>query len=73
MTGQGIRSPFSTLANERGLFRSDVIKAALAHAEGNAVRAADNKAQLAEERRRLAGWYADALARLEAGAAATAV
>ena len=73
MTGHGFRALFSTIANESGLHRSDVIEAALAHTEGDDVRAAYNRASYADERRRLANWYADELRRLEAGAAAKVV
>ena len=38
-----------------------------------AARAAYNRASYSDERRRLANWYADELARLEAGAAAKVV
>lgn len=73
MSGHGFRSIFSTLANESELFRPDVIEVALAHAERDSIRAAYNKATLAAARRRLAHWYADELARLEAGTAASVV
>lgn len=73
MTGHGFRALFSTIANESGLHRSDVIEAALAHTEGDDVRAAYNRASYADERRRLANWYADELARLEAGVPAKVV
>jgi len=66
-SGHGFRRMFSTLANESGLHRPDVIEAALAHKERDSTRAAYNDAKYAEERRRLANWYADELARLEVG------
>ncbi|MCC7042073.1 MAG: tyrosine-type recombinase/integrase [Burkholderiales bacterium] len=72
-SGHGFRRLFSTIANESGLHRPDVIEAALAHKEGNEIRAAYNAATYEEERRRLASWYADELARLEAGVAAKIV
>jgi integrase len=65
-TGHGFRRLFSTLANESGLHRPDVIEAALAHREQDGVRAAYNAARYVEERRRLQHWYADELLRLEA-------
>ena len=40
MTAHGFRATFSTLANESGLWNPDAIERALAHVEGNAVRAA---------------------------------
>ena len=64
---------FSTLANEAGLFRPDVIEAALAHKETDDVRAAYNGAAYLAERQQLAHWYADELARLEGGTPAKIV
>jgi integrase len=72
-SGHGFRRMFSTLANESGLHRPDVIEAALAHKERDSTRAAYNDAKYAEERRRLANWYADELARLEVGEKAKVV
>jgi len=69
-SGHGFRRMFSTLANESGLHRPDVIEAALAHKEQDNVRAAYNDAKYVEERRRLAQWYVDELALLEAGSKA---
>lgn len=65
MTGHGFRSMFSTLANESGAHRPDVVESALAHRESNAVRAAYNQAGYEKERRHLADWYVDELHRLE--------
>jgi integrase len=73
MTGHGFRQLFSTLANESGLWRPDVIEAALAHKESDAVRLAYNKAAYLGERRRLMNWWCDELARIEAGAPAKVV
>lgn len=64
----GCRAFFSTEANESGRWRQDVIEAALAHAEGNAVRAAYNRAQYERERRALMQWWADTLDALRTGA-----
>jgi integrase len=50
----GLRATFSTWANETGAARPDVIEAALAHGEANAVRAAYLRAQYFQERRELA-------------------
>ena len=72
-SGHGFRSMFSTLANESALHRPDVIESALAHKEANSVRGAYNQATYEDERRRLANWYADELARLEAGTQAKVV
>lgn len=72
-SGHGFRRMFSTLANESGLFRGDVIEAALAHKQRDDVRAAYNAAQYVDERRQLAHWYVAELARLEAGTSAKIV
>lgn len=64
-SGHGFRSMFSTLANESGLHRSDVIEAALAHKEADQARAAYNSASYEKERRALADWYAQQLTQLE--------
>jgi integrase len=52
-TVHGLRSTFSTWANETGAARPDVIEACLAHKESDRVRAAYNRAQFADERRAL--------------------
>jgi len=49
------------MANDAGQFRPDVIEAALAHSERNAVRAAYNRASYLRERRELAVWWANEL------------
>lgn len=72
-SGHGFRRLFSTIANESGKHRSDVIESALAHKEGDAARAAYNAATYEKERRHLANWYAEELARLEAGVTAKVV
>ena len=51
------RATFSTWANETNAARREVIEACLAHRESDAVRAAYNRAQFADERRALlAAW-----------------
>ncbi len=57
----GFRHFFSTMANEHGHFRPDVIEAALAHKDDNAIRAVYNRAIYLKERRELAQWWADEL------------
>lgn len=69
MTGHGFRHLFSTTANESGLFRHDVIEAALAHGDEDAIRARYNRATYESERRKLAVWWADLLMRTESNAA----
>lgn len=61
VSGHGFRGTLSTILNEKGHFRPDVIEAALAHSEKNGVRAAYNHAKYAEELRQLWQWWSDAL------------
>ena len=72
-SGHGYRTMFSTIANESGLHRSDVIEAAMSHKDSDRIRAIYNRASYAAERRQLANWYADELARLEADTAAKVI
>ena len=51
MTGHGFRAVASTLLNEIGLFRPDVIERQLAHTERNEVRVAYNRAEYLPERK----------------------
>jgi integrase len=64
MTGHGFRSVASTILNESGLFRPDVIERQLAHVEPNQVRRAYNKAQYLDERWTMMKWWADLLDKL---------
>ena len=57
----GFRSIASTLLNESGKYRAEVIESALAHVERNQVRAAYNRAEYIEERRVLMQDWADML------------
>lgn len=66
MTPHGFRSMASTLLNELG-WHPDLIELQLAHAERNKVRAAYNKAQRLDERRKMMRAYADHLDKLRAG------
>lgn len=67
MTAHGFRASFSTIANESGLWNPDAIERALAHVEGNAVRAAYSRSDFWEERVRMADWWADLLNSLRNG------
>ena len=67
MTVHGFRALASTLLNEMG-FPPDVIELQLAHAERNQVRAAYNRAQRLDERRRMMQSWADYLDGLRANA-----
>ena len=64
MTAHGFRASFSTMANESGLWNPDAIERALAHVEGNAVRAAYSRSDFWDERVRMADWWADLLDKL---------
>jgi integrase len=63
----GLRSTFSTLANEGGIF-PDVVEVCLAHQERNAVRAAYNRAKYAPQCKHALQWYADKLDQIIKGA-----
>jgi integrase len=55
----GFRATASTWANDSGKHRGDVIEAALAHSQGDKVRAAYNRAQYEKELRKLWQSWAD--------------
>ena len=57
----GWRSSFSTIANESGLFRREVIELSIAHEKENKVEAAYNRSQLWPERVKLMDWWAEFL------------
>ena len=63
MTPHGFRGMASTLLNENG-FAPDIIERQLAHTETNAVRAAYNRAEYMDERRKMMQWWGDYLDRL---------
>jgi integrase len=65
MTAHGFRAMASTLLNEQG-FPPDVIELQLAHQEKNKVRAAYNRAQRLDERRKMMQAWADYLDTLRA-------
>jgi integrase len=67
MTWHGFRSLASTALKEQG-FPPDVIELQLAHKERNEVRAAYNRAQRLDERRKMMQAWADYLDKLKAGA-----
>lgn len=68
MTGHGFRAVASTIMNESGLFRPDVVERQLAHCERNEVRGAYNRAEYLPERRKLMQWWGDYLDKAKAGA-----
>jgi hypothetical protein len=57
----GFRALASTILNESNLFNKDAIERQLAHMERNQVRAAYNRAQYMDERRKMMQWWADYL------------
>lgn len=63
----GLRSTFSTLANEGGII-PDVVEVCLAHQERNAVRAAYNRAKYAPQCKAALQWYADRIDQIVKGA-----
>ena len=63
MTGHGFRSMASTLLNEQGI-HPDLIELQLAHQEKNKTRAAYNRVQRLDERRKMMQSWADYLDRL---------
>jgi integrase len=66
MSWHGFRAMASTMLNEKGL-PPDVIELQLAHEERNEVRAAYNRAQRLEERRKMMQFWADYLDELRLG------
>lgn len=67
MTAHGFRSMASTLLNESGKWSPDAIERALAHKDGDQVRAAYHRGAHWEERVAMAQWWSDHLDRLRAG------
>ncbi|MGA9666209.1 MAG: integrase arm-type DNA-binding domain-containing protein [Gallionella sp.] len=63
----GGRHFFSTMANEHGHFRSDVIEAALAHKDRDAIRGTYNRATYIKERQTLSQWWANELEAMRDG------
>jgi integrase len=57
----GTRGTASTILNEIGRFKPDVIERQLAHIDGNSVRAAYNHAEYLDERIEMMQWWADYL------------
>jgi hypothetical protein len=66
MSWHGFRAMASTLLNEQG-YAPDVIELQLAHQERNEVRAAYNRAQRLNERRKMMQAWADYLYGLRGG------
>jgi integrase len=60
-TIHGFRSLASSILNESGKWNPDAIERQLSHSEKDQVRAAYNRANYLDERRRMMQWYADYL------------
>ena len=60
-TGHGFRGLASTLMNESGLFRKEVIEAQLSHKKEDDVEGAYNHAVYLKERIKLMQWWSDYL------------
>ncbi|MCB1668015.1 MAG: tyrosine-type recombinase/integrase [Pseudomonadales bacterium] len=58
LVSHGLRALASTTLNEQG-FDSDVIEAALAHVDTNAIRAAYNRSDYLEKRKKMMQWWSD--------------
>jgi len=68
MTGHGFRAVASTILNEMGSFRPDVIERQLAHSERNEVRGAYNRAEYLPERKKMMQTWAKHVEALRQGA-----
>jgi integrase len=67
MTVHGFRALASTVLNERSGFPHDVIERQLAHKETDAVRAAYNRAEYLDARRKLMAWWGSWIERTASG------
>lgn len=68
MTAHGFRAMASTLLNESGKWSPDAIERALAHGDGDKVRAAYHRGAHWKERVAMAQWWSDLLDSLRNGA-----
>jgi len=66
MTAHGFRSTASSLLNESNLWNPDAIERALAHQDGNAVRAVYNRSAYWKDRVEMMQWWSDHLDSLKA-------
>lgn len=71
LVSHGLRALASTTLNEQG-FDADVIEAALAHVDKNAIRAAYNRAQYLERRRAMMAWWSDHIEQAATGSLSVA-
>jgi len=65
LVGHGFRSMASTILNENGGFRADVIERQLAHMPRDKVRAAYNRAEYLPERRQMMDWWGDYIEKIK--------
>lgn len=72
MTAHGFRALASTVLNEQSEFGAEVIERQLSHRETDAVRAAYNRAEYLDERRKLMQWWSDWLDHQAAGSSQSA-
>ena len=63
-TSHGLRALARTCLEESGLWRFEVMEAALAHIEGDRVVAAYNRAEYLEERRKMLEWWGEEVRKL---------
>jgi len=66
LVSHGLRSLASTTLNEQG-FDPDVIEACLAHVDKNEVRAAYNRAEYIERRKKVMGWWSEHIEKAATG------
>lgn len=66
LVAHGLRSLASTTLNEQG-FDHDVIEACLAHVDSNEVRAAYNRAEYIERRKKVMAWWSDHIEKAATG------
>ena len=64
-TIHGFRSLASSILNESGKWNPDAIERQLAHSERDQVRAAYNRANYLDQRKKMMQWYADYLDELK--------
>lgn len=73
MTAHGFRATASTLLNESGKFRAEVVERALGHQDQDAVRRAYARGEHWQERVTMAAWWADYVDSLRDGAKVVAM
>lgn len=59
LSSHGLRSTFSTILNESGLFQSSWIEAQLSHTDKNKTRASYNHADYLQQRKEMMQWWGD--------------